>query len=112
MTIIDGSYNAGISSFQSRLVLMKGRVFMEGVICFLGGGLGLLLHCFTLCEFDRDKNYKQKPTNRLALIRYCSLHSAYNSLVLQRCRNEHKSRYRVLKLHNVFFSMLLIEDIH
>ena len=69
MTIIDGSYNAGISSFQSPLVLMKGRVFMEGVICFWGGDWVVEL-LFTLRVFGHDMTCRQILANRLALFLY------------------------------------------
>ncbi|WP_439506219.1 hypothetical protein [Sediminibacterium sp.] len=36
-----GSINAGISSFQSPLVLMKGRVFMEGMVWLGDWGWGI-----------------------------------------------------------------------
>ena len=68
MTIIDGSYNAGISSFQSPLVLMKGRVFMEGVICL--GGIGVVELLFTLRVFGHDMTCRQILANRLALFLY------------------------------------------
>ena len=88
----------------------EGKGIHEG--CGMVGRIGIAVLIFTLCEFGRDKNYKQKPTILSALIRYCSLHNVYDALVLHRYRNIHRSSYLFSIPHNVFFAMLLIEDIH